>query len=393
MHKTFRNLLLLIFIFISIFSNDAFAIKFLDIDEYDSVSERKGLRIVIYNTDVQKFESIRYYEFHAKKAKTNFGGVTIEWKKGETTKISCNKWRFSEIALSVLDKFNVIITGRKDIEFITNEHIRDGRIIYWKKMTGSEIKSGQYIMEQLNGKTKRGHSGDAFQVKYWKYKSGKWSMTRRIFSQIIAGTTTAIVKANNIERGRLGELATTLTMTGYGYRQYPSKHGGVDNGFDGVFCDDSDKPELFITEAKCRVESTSAERYMKDCLSEYSMVRVLPKLKERASTSTTSTKIEEFIKDCPERIFKLVQRVLRDGRVQCLVKKFNKEAYRAGEFIEDEKAFYAVGEEEEIGALIDSFRKRAALANVVKMFVETIQKKYKDLPEKEIKKILEDSFA
>ena len=143
---------------------------------------------------------------------------------------------------------------------------------------------------------------------------------------------------NNKERGILGELVTTLTMISMGYANKHFSKFGTDNGFDGIFIDNSTKPEMFITESKCRERADGVNSIMKDNLSEEKIFIKLNRIasydhkalseKARSHLGKTGELITQYINQSPERIFKFAHRVKSDGSCSCLVREFDIKAYQ-----------------------------------------------------------------
>jgi len=129
--------------------------------------------------------------------------------------------------------------------------------------------------------------------------------------------------ANSNEPWRLGELATEMTMIGFGYRLIPSANAS-NQGFDGVYVDSTDQ-HLFLTESKCRQEKKSVTTYMKENLDEgtfHGRLQSMPLLNPARQT------IEQFLKFAPQSIFKFVHRIKPNGIAQCCVERFDFFAYQ-----------------------------------------------------------------
>ncbi len=375
----------IMFVFLS---EAAFSIRFLDFSEYDFGEGRKGLRLVDFDIDAQTFKSIRYYKYPAESGKlANYEGFQVELRSaagGGSIKISCATAKeFQNFAVSFVETFESAFPS----SIMEKKELRKGYEVFWKKREDKWIEKGSSILEALNLKSKKTTGGAAFEVLHLSHDeatAGNWSDTKKPFSLIVEGGGEIGQKKNNTERALLGELTTTLTMTWFGYKQYYSKYG-AEKGIDGVFWDASTDPELFITEAKNRSTSFSVTKCMKTNLAESHIATALPLLTGAGGES--KTKIEYFIEHTPEKIFKLAQKVKDDGTVQCLVKKFDKEAYYTS--IGD---FYKVKKSDKLAMVIEAFSSGASLKEIFAAFVNVVKIDYKGEEDVTDDEILKEAF-
>ncbi len=374
--------------FLCLLAYSASAIRFLDFSEYDISSRGKGLRLVDFDTEKQKLIAVHYYKYpklqKEEKIKVQYEGFNIQLKSQKNGKV--NIWSksnvFDTMAVSISNTFgsSFVKANPKPIE---EEGIRTDYRVFWKNRGNKWIEWGETILKALN-ELNHHPAGEDFEVKFFQ-DSTEWTPIPKKFTQIVEDSR----KANNKERGDLGELVTTLTMTWFGYKQYPSKHGGeVGKGFDGVFRDDSATPELFLTESKNRNESCSVEKYMKEELSEFRILKLLEDLKYYGDEDEkeTATKVETCIKKNPERLFKLVQRLLPSGLVHSLVKAFNIESYLLAEAYEPSEDLVA------IGSLVKAYQPRYEASVPIEEFIDALMSHY-DLSKQEMLKIFQDKLG
>ncbi|MBT5390475.1 MAG: hypothetical protein HOK20_06040 [Alphaproteobacteria bacterium] len=222
-----------------------------------------------------------------------------------------------------------------------------------------------YISKQMNSFSKRCPAGNDFEVEFVTGKSHE--------SQPLSNIS-ADQSENNDERGRIGELLTELTMLSFGYWGHYSKYG-TNNGFDGVFIDNSDDPELFLTESKCKERTDGVDVIMRDNLSENRIFEVVNSMTEGAhpkleigvlsALRKTGKNVSAFITDTPEKIFKFSHRIKPDGTAQCLVHPFSLEEYTKAKpsptkaSPQDEKALFI---KTQLGLVSDSKEEALRLA-------------------------------
>jgi hypothetical protein len=324
-YKNFNSAMgrfLSLYLLLLVLAESVFAIRFLDFSEYDfgAAGGGKGLRLVDFDVDNQKFKAIHYYKYPAAPVLTvDYKGFKIELKgtrEGVEVKVFCADAEiFENFAVSLPDKFDFDFP--EEVRDQYHDLPRDGYKVFLEHIKSDWIAKGSDLKTFLNKyKDFKVKKEDLFQVGSYLYDSAlrRWDHTPHPFSKISEDQ-----QRNSHERGLLGELATILTMVSFGYRQYDSKHGS-NNGFDGVFRGYSASSDLFLTESKNVEKPKSMIAYMNE-LSETTISRRL------THPGDATTKVKEVISRSPKKIFKLVQRVLRNGQIESLVKKFKMRKY------------------------------------------------------------------
>lgn len=124
-----------------VLSEHAFSIRFLDFSEYDFGAGKKGLRLVDFDVEDQKFKRIHYYQYPAATGKTiKHEGFEIKLnnkKKEGETKISCADAAKAEtFVVSFLAEF------KKDLPpvFVEEKGLRTGYKIFWKNRGNAVCK-------------------------------------------------------------------------------------------------------------------------------------------------------------------------------------------------------------------------------------------------------------
>ena len=325
--KNLRNILVLaLFLGCSFYGH---ASKFLDIDNFalgqensvrESLKGKKGLRVIIYDIDDQKFCHVDYY------------GVSFP-PQNKTSLFSLK----NDISVSVLKDGDIEVQAPSK-EILKSYTFRTvGNLILKYKESGEKKQknfpidistqrafvrgftplclSSQRIIDRLKIFSEK-QSRKPFKVLWFNYDGGK----------LLESTEELFTALGTRERGKLGELATELTMRFFGYKRILSQYERG-NGFDGVYHYKEPilrYPTLFLTESKCRNEDVSAESYMEGDLSEHIIFK---RLKD-SSYHDSANFIENFMINSPERIFKAVHRIKEDGTSQYCFEKFNIHQYR-----------------------------------------------------------------
>lgn len=292
-------------IFICI-SNPLLAHIVIDVDHYYHENDikkgvKKGVRVSVFDTDKQKYESIRYYAA-ASSSKDRF----------PTGSIAGDPYKDTTINLTI--SWDGTITVPDGVSTKGYIFRALGKIVHTPKI---DIRPGQYILESLMKYSKQQNNGSDFTASYYKQDGTKEKDCT--FSNLNPNQ-----EKNRDERGVIGELATTLTMLSFGYKKLPSQNGSK-HGFDGVFIDDSEEPELFLTESKCWNKKETAKTTLKDSLSHQ-------KINDRVTKTTmadTKKTLENFLMDKKKKCFLFVHRIKNDGSAQCEVQEFDHAAYIA----------------------------------------------------------------
>ncbi|WP_139016883.1 hypothetical protein [Candidatus Odyssella thessalonicensis] len=322
-----------------------FATEIIDIDKFSfSSTQIKGVRVVCFDTDNQRFTAVNYF--------VQTTPAPFKWNLLDFTFDSdCNVDLSSESKLenyTLTTKGTIKIKGKdleeadviddedasnldrcviKKVSDFQNNGEESKRLILTHKKI--DIRTAQHIKNKLNEYSGKIKSKGALEATFYRGKEKE----NKAFSNLSAD-----VSDNNKERGTLGELATTLTMIHFGYQGHFSKYG-TDNGFDGIFTDNSDDPEMFITESKCRERADGVKTIMKDNLFEKKIADKLQRIftythptlsiQAKKRLVETATLVGNFINENPDKIFKFAHRIKPDGICECLVEKFDVSKYQA----------------------------------------------------------------
>lgn len=291
-----------------LFSTQVFSVTFINVDEfYFSHEEKLGLRVSIFDTKQQKYISIDYFQ----KLIVN-SDETSRTLSGPLPKIYFNGLIVDyDGNIAIPTDFN----PNDPTGWIVRTRYHDGKITFKTKSykmlrsAAKEIKTGTYISQKLNAFTSPSLR-PLFNTSF--FVEGSESEEKKNFSCLSSNR-----KDNNDERGRIGELATECTMIGYGYNKLSSQDTS-NHGLDGVFTDNSDTPELFLTESKCRDESVTAEAILDTELKETTIAERISK----APDEDTSAVVQDFIDHKHQKIFKFAHRIKPNGECQCCVRPY-----------------------------------------------------------------------
>jgi hypothetical protein len=299
------------FLILFLCAHNSFAIIFVDIEVVRN-ENMNLLRFVQFDTDRQSFKDIRYYQLenNTEAKYSSGGGVDISFvKRPKRYEIDIKSIDFETHAVrinteSYIDKDYVSYTSRssrKPFKYSTYLCFRNN----------TEIKTAKYIMQNMK---KMGQVYSTFQISLYEDIEGRnnFKIVKKQFASIF--NTPA---DNNYERGVLGELATELTMLSFQY-YYNNAKMEYNHGFDGVYIDKSDKPEIFITESKCRSESKSAATYLKEQLSMHNIYTTLTKMSNSRIKSLKTLSENITINVQNNNAYAMVHRILDDGRASCV---------------------------------------------------------------------------
>jgi len=335
------------FVWISLFFVNYASIlakEVIDIDVFSFPStQTKGVRVVAFDTDAQRFTGIHYFVQPTKTViRCSLWGMKFD---SEGNVDLTKQFKLKDRILTTKGTLKVEGEDATDVA-VADEDASEGDEWVLKSLSdfhnnGSEvtrlvlslkkveIKSGAHIMASMNTHAGKVQSKKTFQATFHRGEN----VETETF-----GNLTSVGVDNNNERGNLGELATKLTMIGFGYGGHFSKYG-TDNGFDGIFTDISGNPEMFITESKCRERADGVKTIMRDNLSEekinFKLKRISththPSLSDEARERLVATGelVREFISQSPVKIFKFAHRIKSDGTCECLVEKFDLSKYQA----------------------------------------------------------------
>lgn len=310
------------------------AVNVIDIDNFKfPKAQVKGVRCVSFDTDTQEYKRLDYF---VQPTPANFESTFL----GIMFDSDCN---INVSATFELENFIIKTKGKITIDDLDSESSPEWVIQKVTDFTNKgdkvernllshgkiKMRRGSFIMKTLNKKAGKRKGSQEFKATFHKSREEE----KKPFSLLSSDSTD-----NKDERGILGELATHLTMLSFGYDSHYSKYG-TNNGFDGVFLDDSREPELFITESKCKERADGVEIILRDGLSEKTTVSKLhhifndthKALSDEAKDllQNTGRLIKDYISKSPNRIFKFAHRIKPDGTCQCLVDKFDLKEYNA----------------------------------------------------------------
>ncbi len=294
---------------------NALCLIFVDIDVVRN--ENKDLiRFVEYDTGHHRFQSIRYYQLE-NDTEVHYAlgnNVVLDFiKRKRNFEINIANINFDTHALSIhtdnIQEGDLIFP--KKIQ--KNRHYVGNYLLFWKDDSG--VKTAKSIMKQVS---KSYSSYQKFKIELLRDEQNEKYLKKftKDFSTIFNNQ-----KANNDERGVLGELATELSMLSFQYYLNDAKMGN-NHGFDGIYIDESDDPEIFITESKCRSESKSASAYLKEQLSLNQIDDQLSKMEKHKSLKGLSKQIQ--MATVKEKVFKLVHRILEKGNSEFAVQHVTK---------------------------------------------------------------------
>ncbi|MBA4249231.1 MAG: hypothetical protein C0432_00720 [Candidatus Puniceispirillum sp.] len=294
---------------------NALSLIFVDIDVVRH--ENKDLiRFVEYDTGHHRFQSIRYYQLE--------NDTEVRYELGSSVVLDCIKRKrnfeisFTNINFDTnavrIHSNNISEEGLVYPKTIQKHHHYVGEnLLFWKDNSG--VKTAKIIMKRVS------RSYGAYQK--FKIELLRDDKNEKHLKKFIKDFSTIFnnQKANNDERGILGELATELSMLSFQYYCNDAKMGN-NHGFDGVYIDDSDDPEIFITESKCRSESKSASAYLKDQLSLNQIDDQLSKMSKHQALKVLSKQIQKATSK--GKVFKLVHRILEGGNSQFAAQEITK---------------------------------------------------------------------
>lgn len=310
-----------------------FAVLVIDFDTFHFPKvQQRGVRVVRFDTTTQKYQGLDYF-VQTIPTLLHFQFLGIDFDS------NCNVTVPTTFPLE-----GTIIRTKGTVEFddldketpdewvttSTRDFTDKGKKSKYRVLSHGdiEIKQGSFIMKTLNKFSKKTKGGADFLATFHQSTTKE----TKLMSHLSADKTD-----NKNERGHLGELLVKLNMLSFGYRSYFSKYG-TDNGFDGVFKDESVDPQSFITESKCEKREDGVKVIMRDNLSESKMCSKLQAIFNKPHTGLSGEAIERLkatgnlvkkdIETSPSKVFKFAHRVKADGSCQCLVKEFNIEAYQ-----------------------------------------------------------------
>ncbi len=306
----------------------SYPIVFIDIDKFDFLEEnRRGIRVVSFDTNYQKYNYIGYLDYSFVSGKGLTQEEWLPWPNDEYQ--SSPFWISSKGNICIQKTFNPTKYFLRTYANIINvENQPQGNIFQINGVTKTILAP---VIAPSHGNTVCSYlssfSSDVSTPSF-TCVSG-FPNSPRFFSEIVTVPEgnpkyEAAQKASQRERGKLGELVTEMTMLSFGYMPLPSKNSS-DQGFNGVWADSAKEPtSLFLCQSNCQQQKKSAEAYMNEDLNDEEIAR---KLKERTPPQTR-TIIECFMREKPDSLYRLAQRLKKNGQVQSCTKKFDLYSYR-----------------------------------------------------------------
>jgi hypothetical protein len=116
------------------------------------------------------------------------------------------------------------------------------------------------------------------------------------------------------DKGKLGELVTTMTFLSFGYEQLPSKYKG-NCGLDGIFKSLSNN-YLFLTQSKQKNKSQTAENVVQHELNEPKISSTLLEMEMYPESVYAASVLREFLAAKPNCVYKFGHRVADTGKIQ-----------------------------------------------------------------------------
>jgi hypothetical protein len=238
-------------------------------DYQDYKTNNPQLRIIAFDTDVQRFDSIIYCYTPPRSDGTI--SVDISGLKCDLTYRGRSLPASLQIQMTKLSVLNpdtwvflpggaTITTLPEDIssETFDRDQVRTNCVLVRNKTAG--YKAASDLQSLLKRYVTLQSSGPVFEARVYDANA------QRIDNSSLTGEG-AFLRVNrskaNAEQRFLGELATDLTFFVYGFTKLPSKiRGGRDNGVDGVFVDSVQTPTIvYITESKFQSERFSEKEF------------------------------------------------------------------------------------------------------------------------------------
>jgi len=298
----------------------------IDIEKTKESTSGSEFRVAIFDVREQRFRHLGYYTFTpgSEEIDVKFGGSAL-FTLRDNGGYQLDGNLFTVFDNTIKEYGHIIRTSGNTL--FSSPHLREKNIL--STSSGTSPRTGIEIRRILT-------------------RSGSFSDPETFyFQRITAGTSPINIDFKTQdprEKGRLGELATELTMKVFGYHRLPSQNSS-NQGFDGVWVDrKTDGSWLFLTESKCRNESKSAETYFKE---ELSYDKILDRLKKIESVATsgqasgTHSIIKKFIDDHAKnddpmdegkRIEIFLHRIRFNGKAEIHIQSFQRDAYNIRKF-------------------------------------------------------------
>lgn len=295
---------------------NVFSLIFVDVDVVRN-ENRDLIRFVEYDTRKHRFQSIKYYQIEDQKEvkyALESSVVLSFMKEDDDFKINILNINFDTHALRIHKQNIKGVTYLK--KFADKKYYRNEDLYFWKDDSG--IDKAKTVSKKV---MKKSPAYSQFKIELLREEQGKKSLKK--FSKDFSTIFNAQVD-NNYERGLLGELATELSMLSSQYYYHSAKIEG-NHGFDGVYIDDSDDPEIFITESKCRSESKSAQKYLEEQLSANKIDAQLVKMARNADLKKLSKRIRAEILN--GKVFTMAHRIFDGGNSEFAVEQLTEKKW------------------------------------------------------------------
>lgn len=353
---------------------------FIDIDTFEFPEEnRTGIRVISFDREAQKYTYIGYLDYTFSSGKGNIDEEWVTWAVEPEQPPTL--WISSRGNILIEDNFN-----NSQYYLRTYANIFNRQNIFQGIRTNFNGLNKAILTPQLSPK-----DGDNLK-NFFEYFSSDirvppfvcisgFNVEKRIFSEIVKAGEES--NTNQRERAKLGELCTELTMLSFGYTPLQSKNNS-DQGFDGVWVDLGSNPNyLFLTESKCQDIKKSASLYMDEDLCDEEIER---KLREKTPPQTKSI-IEIFINEKPDRIFKLLQRLKPNGKIQSCIKKFDLYSYQLS------TTFKTIGshssnEEKKLAINTLAIRMNLSPQDMIKLILESMNSEWRTTPKNSAEQLI-----
>ena len=312
--KILKLSITLFFCFIFTCSNKGQSTTFIDIDDFSfaKAGVKSGLRVCVFDIKEQKYTSINYYNFPTTANRRPQGELPLKLNEfsinySGDVKIGSS---LSDVIVRTTGKINATTNG---LHIYTDEQAKN---IAFKSVT---LLSASDLKKTLGQFQKGKYGKTSFKVTFYNFPS--WSSEEVNFGQLSQDA-----QENNQQRKIIGELATRMSLFGYGFREKIPTQDNSGQNMDGAYIQRNNNNgvvALFLTESKCMDESLSPQKIMESQLDEKSLYDNIGRL-----ATPHKDFILGFISSSPTLVFKAAHRILIDGCSEWLVKPLNLNGFR-----------------------------------------------------------------
>jgi len=332
------NFLIINTLFIFCFFSTSEAQKFIDIDNFYFIDHGKtGIRIAIFDIDKQTYSSINYYHIgktdreeekeieipHENIKIFSTGNVEILGNIDELfiirsfANISCN------IEEHFINKKQILPSKWQKINWEFFD-VRD-KTEYKKQIVHNKISllSAETIINEKYPYKSHARYGKHFEAGYYKRKNKGSSFEKS--ESLTFGQILTYKHSRGGELGYLGELSVEMTMISCGYFKRLTSQNNSNQGIDGIYINDNEPPEMFLTESKGQSSSqkqNTAKTIFNKCLTDKHIEEVLETMLKGGGRfdneifQKTAQLVNQFIKSTPEKLFKWAHRLKVDGKCE-----------------------------------------------------------------------------